>query len=99
MHQGEWIKLLRTKRKINQKEFAKKTKISPNYLSLIEGGKRTPSNNYLKQAANTLEVPVNLFLWEKVNFTKFTDPDTRKLAKKIDESLKEIKLMLTKKLL
>jgi len=94
MSRGKIVKLLRLKNNISQKDFATKTGISPNYLSLIENGKRNPPISYLEKAANILNVPLNLLLWEKVDYSKFKDNESKQLAKEIDDNLKNIHKLL-----
>ncbi len=60
------IKLTRTASGMKQKEIAVKVGVTPNYLSLVENGKREPSISFLKRLATVLGVPVGLFfLWEQ----------------------------------
>jgi transcriptional regulator with XRE-family HTH domain len=60
------IKLTRTASGMKQKEIAVKVGVTPNYLSLVENGKREPSVSFLKRLATVLGVPVGLFfLWEQ----------------------------------
>lgn len=99
MQTGELIKLFRTKKKLSQIEFAKKTGITPNYLSLIENGKRIPKTGYLKKVADILKVPVNLFMWEEIDLSKFKDSESKRLAKKIEKDITEVKKLVFRKLL
>ena len=99
MTQGETIKLLRIKNKFSQNEFAKKTGISSNYLSLIENNKRIAPMSYLKKAADVLGISVNLLVWEKVDFTKFKTKESKLLAKKINDNLVDIKRLLFNQML
>lgn len=62
---GNAIKLIRTARGITQRQVAKKLKVSPNYISLIEGGRREPSLPFLRKLASTLGVPIAMFfMWQ-----------------------------------
>ncbi len=98
MTKGEIIKILRIKNKISQKDFAKKTGITANYLSLIESGKRTAPISYLKKAADKLNISVNLLVWEDVDLSKFKDKESKILARKVNENLNEIKKLLFNKI-
>jgi transcriptional regulator with XRE-family HTH domain len=98
MTKGEIIKILRIKKKISQKDFAKKTGITANYLSLIESGKRNAPISYLKKAADKLDISVNLLVWEDVDLSKFKDKESRILAKKVNENLNDIKKLLFNKI-
>jgi transcriptional regulator with XRE-family HTH domain len=60
------IKLIRTASGMKQKEIAVKVGVTPNYLSLVENGKREPSISFLKRLAAVLGISVSLFfLWEQ----------------------------------
>lgn len=58
---GNAIKLIRTARGFSQRGLATRLKVSANYLSLIEGGKRDPSLAFLNRLAAELKVPVAMF--------------------------------------
>jgi transcriptional regulator with XRE-family HTH domain len=63
---GSAIKLIRTANGVKQRDLAKKVNATPNYLSLIEAGKREPSISFLKMLAKELEVPISMFfLWQE----------------------------------
>ena len=99
MQSGDLIKILRYKKGYSQKNFAKKTGITANYLYLIENGKRKPTVSYIKKAAEILEIPANLLLWEEVDFSKFKDKKSKQIAKEIDDSLSKIKNLLADQIL
>jgi transcriptional regulator with XRE-family HTH domain len=62
---GNAIKLIRTARGITQRQLAKKLKVSPNYISLVESGRREPSLTLRKNLAAALHIPVAmLFMWQ-----------------------------------
>jgi transcriptional regulator with XRE-family HTH domain len=62
---GNAIKLIRTSTNSRQRELAGRLKVSPNYISLLENGKREPSISFLRNLAKELGVPIGLFfLWE-----------------------------------
>lgn len=61
---GSAIKDTREKRNIRQGEFAKLIGVSQTYLSQIENGKKAPSLELIRTAAETLGFPV-FFLFLK----------------------------------
>jgi transcriptional regulator with XRE-family HTH domain len=66
MQLGQAIKVVRTANGLRQREIARRLSVSPNYISLIEGGKREPSISFLNRLASVLGVPVGVFfLWHK----------------------------------
>jgi transcriptional regulator with XRE-family HTH domain len=76
MKLGRAMKLMRTASGLKQKEVAAKLKVTQNYLSLLENGKRDPSLAFLKELSRVLGVPIGLFfLWEEVE----TRPSQRSL--------------------
>jgi len=58
---GNAIKIVRTTKGLKQKDLAFSLGVSPNYVSLVESGKREPSLSYLRRLAEQLRVPVGLF--------------------------------------
>lgn len=58
---GKRIKTIRINAGIKQKELAKKLGVTPNYLSLVECGKKQPSLPFMERLSKTLGAPINLF--------------------------------------
>lgn len=63
-HIGHVIRVLRTAAGIRQKDMAGQAGINPNYLSLVESGKREPSVTVLRAIAKVLNVPISMLFWE-----------------------------------
>jgi transcriptional regulator with XRE-family HTH domain len=62
---GNAIKLIRTARGMTQKDVARKLKVSANYISLVEGGRREPSLPFLRNLAALYNVPIAMFfMWQ-----------------------------------
>lgn len=62
---GSAIKLIRTAKGVKQITLAGQLEVSPNYISLVEKGRREPSVSFLRKLAGKLGVPVGLFfLWQ-----------------------------------
>lgn len=80
---GNAIKLIRTARNIKQRELASKVNVSPNYLSMIEANRRTPSITFLKKLALKLRVPAGLFLL-------WADGDTSNLSQRQIDQVREL---------
>lgn len=80
---GSAIKLIRTARKVRQRELASELKVSPNYLSMLEADRRVPSISFLKKIASKLQVPAGLFLL-------WTEADQSSLRKKQTEQVREL---------
>lgn len=56
MQFGEVIKMIRVKRGLKQKVLASDVGISQNYLSMIEGGKKTPSTDMIDKISKILSI-------------------------------------------
>jgi transcriptional regulator with XRE-family HTH domain len=56
------IRIIRTARDLSQKDLAVRTGLAPSYISLIEAGRRTPTESTLKTIADKLQVPKYLLL-------------------------------------
>jgi transcriptional regulator with XRE-family HTH domain len=88
---GKVIKFLRISKGISQKEFAKKTNITANYLSLIENNKRIPPKKYLVKASQILGISTIFFTWEDIKLKHFHSKKSKQMAQKINNDLKEIR--------
>lgn len=72
MKLGRALKVIRTASGIKQKDIAVELGVTPNYISLIEAGKREPSISFLKKFARILKVPTGLFLlWDEAESEPF----------------------------
>lgn len=76
---GTNIKRFRKLAGLSQYELAAKAKITRNYLSLLEGGKREPSMAKVKEISRILKIPVSILLLE-IN-EKSQDPLDKLLMK------------------
>lgn len=63
MRIGHILKLMRTNIAITQKEMADRLGISQNYLSLIEGSKKDPSNDKVADFAKLLNISKEALLF------------------------------------
>lgn len=59
---GAAIRILREAKGLRQSELAKRAKLSPPYLSLIEGGEREASIDALRRIAEGIGVPPEVLL-------------------------------------
>ena len=89
---GHHLKLIRSLRRIQQKELAGRADVSPNYLSLIENERREPTIQLLRKLAKELDVPITFFFLEEVEEEK--DPEKRKLLQRFKELLFELQHLL-----
>ncbi len=84
---GRTIKVLRTSAGLKQLELADRVKVSPNYLSLVEAGRKEPSLSLLKKLSNALDVPVAFLMWESTDRTHNLNADQRNIYLKLKETL------------
>lgn len=64
---GITIKEIRKYKNISQLELADGVRISNTYLSLIENGKKDPSDKLLKEICDFLEIPLYYLLFKSTN--------------------------------
>jgi len=60
---GLTLKLLRTASNLTQSFLAKDLKVTANYLSLLEKGRKEPSLAFLKRFSKRLDAPLGYLLW------------------------------------
>lgn len=60
---GLTLKLLRTASNLTQNSLAKDLKVTANYLSLVENGRKEPSLTLLKKFSKRLDAPLGYLLW------------------------------------
>jgi transcriptional regulator with XRE-family HTH domain len=96
MNIGDVIASARRRKKMDQKEMARRINVSPSYLSQIESKGRKPSAKLLAQIAVVLEVPVSALLYETLEETNFLNNDDRQLFLKAKPMLdKMISILLS----
>lgn len=76
MNIGRGVKIVRTNKGFNQKQFCEKVGITQSYLSLIESNKKTPSTEVLERIAEATGVTLPVLFWFTVDEN---DVDNKKL--------------------
>ncbi|HOK55955.1 MAG TPA: helix-turn-helix transcriptional regulator [bacterium] len=82
---GRKIREVRKSKKITQEELAYRIGVTPNFIGLIERGKKRPSIETLRKISDALEVPVSYF-FDKITY-KLPEEDI--ITKKISAILKD----------
>src|SRR5262245_34290234 len=83
---GDAIKLIRTARRIRQRELANRLGVSANYLSMLEAGRREPTIKFLRQIAHELDVPAGLFLmWVDAESSRLSAVQTKRVRELLVE--------------
>ena len=94
---GQLIKIGRINKKLGQEDVASKLKVSKNYISLVENGKKDPSINFLKGASDFLDIPPILLMWEKIDMPKGKTEGERKIASQLEKMLEEAQRLFSEK--
>ncbi|MFL6137385.1 MAG: helix-turn-helix domain-containing protein [Frankiaceae bacterium] len=68
---GERIRDLRMQRKLSQSELARRVKVAPSYISLLEAGHRLPREDFLRRLAPHLGATVDHLLTGRQNCEDF----------------------------
>lgn len=79
MNVGRAIRLLRVAADLTQKELAERLGRTSNYISLVECGERTPSLDFVEDAAHILGVPVSHLFALAEGETIIGEPSKRNL--------------------
>lgn len=87
---GRTIRVLRAASGISQKDLAERAGIKPNYLSLVESGKREPSVSVLRTISQELHVPMSFLFWESTNGSNHDDGKQDQIVDKIKQLLLEV---------
>jgi repressor LexA len=82
---GERIRRIRKEKNFTQEELAWEIGLSPNYIGLIERGKKRPSIETLRKISEVLEIPISYF-FENINYKM---PQEDIITKKISSILRE----------
>lgn len=88
MNTGQTLKMLRVAANLKQGVLAKDLNITPNYLSLIENGKKEPSLTFLKNFSKRMGVSLGYLLWLALEDGNL--PEEMELKHKMDNLLVEI---------
>ena len=70
MEKRKWLTDARKEKKLSQKELAAQTKLAKSYLSAIENGERTPSGHTALRLAKILDVPMEWFFEDQIEYAK-----------------------------
>lgn len=79
MEYGRALKICRAALELSQQEVAKKARITTSYLSLIEGGKRSPSLATLERISKAMGVPAHLVMLLAAGPKEIPGPERNKL--------------------
>lgn len=82
---GQLIRIARDTHGLSQEDLAKKLQVKKNYISLIENDKKNPSVKFLQNAADILDIPLVLLMWEKLDIPKAKSPAEREIKKHFEE--------------
>lgn len=77
---GQAIRSLRVKKGLTQKELARLSRITPSFLSQVEGDHREASFTVLRRIAAALEVAPEVLIWESVELPGGMNEDDRRMC-------------------
>lgn len=88
---GKIIKFLRISKDISQLELAKMIGVTPNYLSLIENGKRIPHSKLLNKISDSLGFSTDIFTYQQISDRGFKSKKSKELVRRINNNLDEVR--------
>lgn len=91
------IKIARDNKGFSQDDVAKKLDVSKNYISLIENGKKDPSLRFLKDLAETLDVPAILLMWEKMDLPTGKTKAEKDIVKQLEAMIEKSQRLFAEK--
>ena len=75
---GKAIRIMRTQKGLSQKELAERAGVTPSFVSLVEGSRRSASLKVIDQLASAMGTSVEVLLWEAVELPpNLNDADRR----------------------
>jgi transcriptional regulator with XRE-family HTH domain len=80
MNIGTNIKIVRTARGIKQADIAEQLNIAPNYISMIEANKRSPSLTMIKKIAKVLNVPTSVLVLDDKEFENIQNENIKQIT-------------------
>jgi transcriptional regulator with XRE-family HTH domain len=80
MDYGRALKICRAALELNQQDVAKRAGITNSYLSLVEGGKRSPSLATLEKICKAMRVPPHLVMLLAAGPQDIPGPEREKLG-------------------
>jgi len=94
---GTLIKTVRTARGIPQKEFSGRLNVSTNYLSLLENGRRNPSQDLVKKVASVLEISVDALEFLSTEIPKELDSENSLKYQSLQENIATLLIFKSQK--
>lgn len=94
---GQILRLLRQSLGYTQEYVADRATITVTFLSLIENGKKAPSDETLEKLSEVYKVPPYLFSWNETGVKQTANAEERKLLSRIDEFVELLFEQITKR--
>lgn len=92
---GNLVRVLRLAARLRQYELAGRARISQNYLSMIENGRRQPSTRILERLSEALGAPLPFLVMYRSGIPEGVGDEERRLLEKLRElSVDFLKLKL-----
>lgn len=90
MELGDTLRLLRVAAGLKQTELAARVGVTPNYLSMVENGRREPSLSFVKSVSKELDIPVGLLFLNADSLDSGSSPDRQAIVRRIRDLILEI---------
>lgn len=90
MELGNTLRLLRVAAGLKQVDLAARVGVTPNYLSMVENGKRVPSLSFVKSISEELDIPVGLLFLNADAMTASSSPERQALFRRIRDLMLDI---------
>jgi transcriptional regulator with XRE-family HTH domain len=71
---------MRVRKGLSQKELARRTNITPSFLSQVEGDHRAASLTVLQRISDALEIAPEVLIWEAVELPGGLNEDDRRMC-------------------
>lgn len=87
---GKQIRIFRNIAGVRQGELAKRIGVSPNYISLVENGRREPSLKFLKRLSEEFDLPLSVLFWSDFETENIEEPKLVKIFESMNQLYWEV---------
>jgi len=88
---GEYLKEVRVSKKMKQYDVASMLGITPTYLSLVEKGKVSPSNDLIERFSDLFSIPVPVIYIKSMELSDFKKGTKKKV---FDQVFSEVNFLI-----
>jgi transcriptional regulator with XRE-family HTH domain len=77
---GQAIRSLRSQKGLSQKALAESARITPSFLSQVEGGHRAASLTVLQRISDALDIAPEVLIWDAVQLPDGMNEEDRRMC-------------------